>query len=61
MIGKIKRFFVEVTVELKKVSWSTRKEVINSTWIVVISSMFLGIFIGMADFVLSKAIGFIIR
>lgn len=61
MIGKVKKFFIEVTVELKKVSWSTKKEVISSTWVVVISSMFLGVFIAMADFVLSKAIGFIIR
>ena len=61
MIGKLKKFFVEVVVELKKVSWSTRKEVLNSTWIVVVSAAFLGLFIGIADFVLSKAIGFVIR
>ncbi len=54
MIGKIKKFFAEVVVELKKVSWSTRQELIDSTWIVIISSFILGIFIAITDVVLSK-------
>ena len=60
MIGKIKKFISEVAVELKKVSWSTRKELIDATWIVFLSSILLGIFIGGADFVLSKLLGIII-
>ena len=61
MIGKIKKFFTEVIVELKKVSWSTKNEVLESTWIVIVSSFFLGIFIGITDLVLSKAIELIIK
>ena len=60
MFGKIKKFFSEVVVELKKVSWSTRKEIIDSTWLIIISTFFLGGFIGLTDFVLSKLIGLII-
>jgi len=61
MIGKVKNFILEVSVELKKVSWSTRQEVIDATWIVMISSAFLGIYIGSTDFVLSKVLGLLIR
>ncbi|MCK5215115.1 MAG: preprotein translocase subunit SecE [Candidatus Omnitrophica bacterium] len=61
MIGKVKKFFSEILVELKKVSWSTKKELIESTWIVIISSAFLGIFIGVIDFFLSRIIGLIIK
>lgn len=61
MIGKIKKFITEVVVELKKVSWSTKRELLDSTWIVIVSSAFLGVFIGLTDFVLSKIIGLIIR
>lgn len=61
MIGKIKKFISEVTVELKKVSWSTKREVRDSTWIVLMSSIGLGLFIGVTDFVLSKIIGVVIR
>ncbi len=59
MIAKIKKFVLEVVSELKKVSWSSRKEVISSTWIVIVSTAFLGLFIGLTDFILSKFIGII--
>jgi preprotein translocase subunit SecE len=60
MIGKVQKFVSEVVVELKKVSWSTRKELIDATWIVLLSSIMLGIFIGGTDFVLSKLLGIVI-
>ena len=61
MIAKIQKFFSEVAAELKKVSWSTRQEVVDATWLVLISSVSLGLFIGTIDIVLSKFLGFIIR
>jgi len=59
--AKIKKFILEVSTELKKVTWSTRKDLIDATWIVIISSIFLGLFIGGTDFVLSKLLGIIVR
>ncbi|MBU0469386.1 MAG: preprotein translocase subunit SecE [Candidatus Omnitrophica bacterium] len=61
MLVKIKKFISEVVVELKKVSWSNKKELIDATWIIILSSSFLGIFIAVVDFVLSKLLGLIIR
>ena len=61
MIGKIRKFIAEVVVELKKVTWSTRSELIEATWIVMVSSAVLGIYIGATDFVLSKMLGLLIR
>ena len=51
----------EATVELKKVSWLTRQELMDATWIVVISTALLGVFIGSTDFLLSKLLELIIR
>ena len=59
--AKIKKFILEVLTELKKVTWSTRKDLLDATWVVIISSIFLGLFIGGTDFVLSKLLGIIIR
>ena len=56
MIEKIRKFIAEVVAELKKVSWSTRRDLIDSTWVVIISSAILGVFIGASDFVLSKLV-----
>jgi preprotein translocase subunit SecE len=61
MLGKIQNFFSEVAVELKKVSWPTRAELLEATWIVIASTFFLGLFIGATDFGLSKLLGLIIR
>ena len=61
MFLKLKKFFSEVIIELKKVSWSSRRELIDATWIVLLSSIFLGTFIGLTDFVLSRLLGIIIR
>jgi len=61
MFGKTRKFFAEVVVELKKVAWPTKRELIDATWVVVLSSFFLGIFIAGTDFLLSKFLGLIIR
>ena len=58
---KIKVFLTEVIVELRKVSWPTRKELIDSTWIVLLSSIALAVFIGITDFALSKFLSLIIN
>ena len=58
---KIRVFVTEVLVELRKVSWPTRKELIDSTWIVLISSIALAVFIGVTDFALSKFLSWIIH
>ncbi len=61
MANKVTRFFSEVKAEMKKVSWSTRKELISSTWIVIISVFLLALFIGIVDFIISRAINLVVR
>jgi len=61
MFAKIGNFFTEVTVELKKVSWPTRNELIGSTLIVIVSIAIMATYIGICDFIFSKAIHLIIR
>jgi preprotein translocase subunit SecE len=52
----IKTFIQEARVELKKVNWPSRKELINSTKVVLITSFLLAAFIGVVDFILSQLI-----
>ena len=61
MVNSIRQFVAEVIIELKKVSWPTRKELMDSTWIVLIASIALAVFIGAADFVLSKFLSLMIN
>jgi len=61
VIAKVRKFIFEVVGELKKVSWSTKQELFEATWIVILSSIILGTFIGVFDFALSKALGLLLR
>ncbi|MDP2921557.1 MAG: preprotein translocase subunit SecE [Candidatus Omnitrophota bacterium] len=61
ILGKIAQFVTEVKVEMQKVAWSTKEELVGSTAVVIISTLLLAGFIGMVDIVLSKFIGLILR
>jgi len=61
ILEKISQFITEVKVEMQKVAWSTREELIGSTAVVIVSTLLLAGFIGIVDIVLSKFIGLILR
>jgi len=54
IITKPINFLKEVRVELGKVAWSTRRELLASTIVVIVVTIILGIFIGLIDAILSK-------
>jgi preprotein translocase subunit SecE len=55
-IQKIIVFFQEVRSELKKVSWPSKKDVVGATTVVIITTLIMGLFLGIIDLVLSKGI-----
>ncbi len=46
---RIKKWFRGVRLELKKVTWPTKKEMVNFTLVVISISLLLAIFIGAFD------------
>jgi preprotein translocase subunit SecE len=60
MFEKFKQFLKEFRVEMKKVSWPSRKDVIASTWVVVIVVVFVSFYLGVADLVFSKLLRLIL-
>ena len=61
MIKKALKFLEEVIAELKKVSWSGRKEVIGSTAVVITLIAIVATFTGVIDFVLSRVLAVLIK
>jgi len=53
-INQIIQFVKESYLELKKVSWLSKKEVVASTIVVVLFIFLLSIFVGLVDFILAK-------
>ena len=60
-IGQIKDFFREVQIELKKVTWPSRKETIAATSMVIILSIVVAFFLGILDIGLAKAVGLFLK
>lgn len=54
-------FVREVYIELTKVTWPGRAEVVKLTVIVVVISVAIGIYIGSLDFVLTKLTDYLIK
>jgi len=56
MFKKIAEFFEEVKLELKKVVFPTKKEVIGSTWVVIVTVLISALFLWFADIVAGNII-----
>ena len=56
MFKKIAEFFQEVKLELKKVVFPTKKEVIGSTWVVITTVLIAALFLGVVDIGLGRII-----
>ncbi|MCX7908604.1 MAG: preprotein translocase subunit SecE [Ignavibacteria bacterium] len=59
MLGKVKRYLNEVTKEMKKVSWPTRAQLRESTYIVIITMLIFTLFVSIVDFLMVKILEFI--
>ncbi len=55
------QFLREVKVELKKVTWPTRKQTLGSTVVVIILVMIISLFLGLVDMGLSSLIRVVLR
>lgn len=60
VVKKTNRFFVDVTRELKRVSWPTKKELIRYTGVVVATVIFIALFFTIVDLGVSELVRFIL-
>ena len=58
-MAKIKSFFTDIKLEMGKVSWPNKDELIGSTIIVLVSLTLLSVFIGLCDAALSAFVNII--
>ncbi len=56
MFRKIKDYIKNSIIELKKVSWPTKEQTIKDTLLVVGISLGVAAFLGIIDFILTKAL-----
>ncbi len=56
MLVKAKDFLMDVKVEVKKVTWPSRKEAIGGTMVVLVVVFLISLFLGILDTILSKIV-----
>jgi len=54
MFKKLFKFLREVKLELKKVSWPSRKEISGSTGVVILNVLIVAIYLGIIDNILQQ-------
>ena len=57
--GRSRRFLAEVRNELSRVTWPSRKEVYATTVVVILTSIFFGIYLYGIDLVLNALMGWL--
>jgi preprotein translocase subunit SecE len=57
--GRSRRFLAEVRNELSRVTWPSRKEVYATTLVVILTSIFFGIYLYGIDLVLNALMGWL--
>ena len=60
LLEKVKQFYHEVRVELKKITWPPRKETMASTSVTLIIVIIVACFLGLVDLGLSKIVNSIL-
>jgi len=61
ILTKSAQFLREVKVELKKVTWPSRKQTIGSTAVVIVLVMIISLFLGVVDFGISSLIRVVLQ
>lgn len=61
LIQRPVNFLKEVKVELGKVAWSTREEIMGSTIVVIVITAILAVYIGLVDVVLGKFLSVVFK
>ena len=56
-LQSVKGFFSDVIAEVKKTTWPAREELMQSTVVVLLSILLLGVFVAVSDKVVSIVIG----
>jgi len=57
---RIRHYFKDSFLELKKVNWPSKKETLRTTFSVIVLSLFVALFLGLLDYILLNALRLII-
>ena len=54
-------FLHDVRVEMKQVTWPSKDDVISTTWVVIATVAFFGVFLGLADWLVQRGVAVLFK
>lgn len=60
-VSSAREFLHDVRVEMKQVTWPTRDDVVATTWVVVATVAFFGVFLWLVDMGVQRAVQYIFK
>jgi preprotein translocase subunit SecE len=60
-IANTREFLHDVRVEMKQVTWPSREDVIATTWVVVVTVAFFGVFLWLVDLGVQRGVQYIFK
>lgn len=61
LVNKSITFLKEVKLEAKKIVWAQRKQVLMTTLMVILLSLFIGAYLGLLDLIYNFIIGILVK
>jgi preprotein translocase subunit SecE len=55
-LANMQEFLHDTRVEMKQVTWPTREDVVATTWVVVVTVAFFGVFLWLVDLGVQRAV-----
>ena len=60
-IANSREFLHDVRVEMKQVTWPSREDVVATTWVVVATVAFFGVFLAVVDKLVQLGVGYVFK
>ena len=60
-IADTREFLHDVRVEMKQVTWPSREDVISTTWVVIATVTFFGVFLWLVDLGVNRGVQYIFK
>jgi preprotein translocase subunit SecE len=60
-IANTREFLHDVRVEMKQVTWPSREDVISTTWVVIATVAFFGVFLAVVDKLVQLGVAYVFK
>ena len=60
-IANTREFLHDVRVEMKQVTWPSREDVISTTWVVIATVAFFGVFLEIVDKLVQLGVAYVLK